>query len=229
MVADSGIRSGIACTWMTETDQSGSELLERLVSGDRLALVRVTRLVTSRLRRLGAYDLRDEWDDICQEVVWALIHAVRSGRTPASEKVVAYINRVTWNQFVNYLRKHGNNPQSSAYRQQDGLCSVDLSTDATGSDVASRETRFAARQALAGLSQEWQTLLISHYVEGNPVRTLVESSGQSRATVNRELRRAREAFRDLFAGAEGEMRPSDPSVDTARAGREVSDHEGSER
>ena len=47
--------------------EPSAQLLERLAAGDRLALARVTRMVTGCLRRLGAYDLGDEWQDLCQE------------------------------------------------------------------------------------------------------------------------------------------------------------------
>ncbi len=214
---------------MTATDHNGGELLERLAAGERLALLRVTRLVTSRLRRLGAYDLRDEWEDICQEVVWALIRAQASGGAPAPEKVVAYINRTTWNHFVNYLRKRGAAPDSTAGRQEDGFDRLDCRVEAASGDTAGEHTRLAARRALAGLSPQWQALLISHYLEGDPVRTLVKSSGRSRATVNRELRRAREAFRDLFTKAGGEHRALGPAAEATVTIVREPDHGGSER
>ena len=165
-------------------------MLERLGAGDRLALARVTRMITARLRSLGAYDLRDEWDDVCQEVVWALVRAHRAGRAPAPEKVAAYVYRITWNQFVNCLRTRGRTPQGAT----EALDS-DAVVDSVADSGADSLDRFAARQALARLGQAQQSLLVAHYLEGETVATLVASTGRSRATLNRQLRDARDAFR----------------------------------
>jgi DNA-directed RNA polymerase specialized sigma24 family protein len=51
---------------------------------------------------------------------------------------------------------------------------------------------------------EWQSLLVAHYVEGCTIDALVSVNGTSRATLNRELKRAREAFRAALADGEGE-------------------------
>jgi RNA polymerase sigma factor (sigma-70 family) len=170
------------------------ELLERLAAGDRAALARVTRIVTATLRRLGAYDLGDELGDLCQEIVWALVTAVRAGRAPA-EKVGSFILAVTRNQHVSWLRRRGSRP-TMVSSDGDGRdpWSAAGPAGADGEGLA-LEDRLAARQALAGLCESWQALLVARYVEGRSVEVLVEETGRSRATVNRELRRAREAFR----------------------------------
>lgn len=46
-------------------------VLERLLAGDRLALLQLSRLVNGFLARWNADDFRDEWDDVIQEVVLA--------------------------------------------------------------------------------------------------------------------------------------------------------------
>ena len=66
-----------------------------------------------------------------------------------------------------------------------------------------REESYAAKQALARLPEDWQALLVARYVEGRTIDTLVAASGRSRASVNRDLKRAREAFRGELLGEEG--------------------------
>jgi len=177
-------------------------LLERLAAGDRLALARVTRLITARLRRLGAYDLGDEWKDLSQEVVWALVRTVREGRAPQADKVTAYIGAVVQNQFVSWLRKRGTHLPAATPTLDDGsLAPEDLAEAGAGDEPSTeREDRFAAKQALSRLPREWQTLLVAHYVEGRTIDKLVALSGRSRATLNRELARARSAFRSALIG-----------------------------
>jgi len=171
------------------------QLLERLAAGDRLALARVTRMVTGCLRRLGAYTLGDERQDLCQEVVWALVRAVREGRAPADHAVSAYIGSVAHNQFVSWLRKRGVRPHERTAANLDEQSGVSGESVAGGSiEHEQLEEKVAARRALNRLPREWQSLLIAHYVEGCTVDALVAVNGVSRATLNRELKRAREAF-----------------------------------
>jgi len=65
------------------------------------------------------------------------------------------------------------------------------------------EERIAARRALSRLPHDWQSLLVAHYVEGCTIDALVSVNGTSRATLNRELKRAREAFCAALTDREG--------------------------
>ena len=54
--------------------------VEGLAAGDQLAFLKLSRLVTGFLAQLRAYDFRDEWPDLIQEVMLALITASRDGK-----------------------------------------------------------------------------------------------------------------------------------------------------
>jgi DNA-directed RNA polymerase specialized sigma24 family protein len=199
-------------------------LLERLAAGDRQALARVTRMVTACLRRMGAYDLGDEHQDICQEVAWALVRAVRASRTPAPEKTQAYVAGVVRNQFVSWLRRRGAESGGVAAATPGDCKDVDElpaggcvgAASGNGSD----ESRLTARRALARLPVAMQSLLVAHYVEGSTVEMLVAAGSGSRATLNRELKRAREAFRRALLDDREAWRESGSAGDghAARAG-----------
>jgi RNA polymerase sigma factor (sigma-70 family) len=160
-------------------------------------------MVTGCLRRLGAYDLGDEWQDLCQEVVWALVRAVREGRAPAEHAVSAYIGSVVHNQFVTWLRKRGVRPTETLAAHDTVDVPAHVARAMTTSDHDRADDRLAARRALSRLPREWQSLLVAHYVEGCTIDALVSVNGTSRATLNRELKRAREAFCAALAGGEG--------------------------
>jgi RNA polymerase sigma factor (sigma-70 family) len=160
-------------------------------------------MVTGCLRRLGAYDLGDEWQDLCQEVVWALVRAVREGRAPADHAVSSYIGSIVHNRFVTWLRKRGARPTES-FDTDDALDALARTAQpASTNDHGHTDDRIAARHALSRLPLEWQSLLVAHYVEGCTIDALVSVNGTSRATLNRELKRAREAFCAALAGGEG--------------------------
>lgn len=162
-------------------------------------------MVTGCLRRLGAYDLGDEWQDLCQEVVWALVRSVREGRAPADHAVSSYIGSIVHNQFVAWLRKRGARPTESVASDVRG---ADRLTSAPHAgppfDDGRTVDRIGARRALSRLPHDWQSLLVAHYVEGCTIDALVSVNGTSRATLNRELKRAREAFCAALSDREGE-------------------------
>ena len=63
---------------MATPNEDWAQVLERLLDGDRLALLQLTRLLNSFLGRWNAYDFRDEWDDLIQEVILAAATAMPS-------------------------------------------------------------------------------------------------------------------------------------------------------
>ena len=64
---------------MPGPDKDWMAILTRLEQGDRLAFLEVNRLVTGCLTRLRAWDFQDEWDDLRQEVVLAVLASARAG------------------------------------------------------------------------------------------------------------------------------------------------------
>jgi len=126
--------------------------------------------------------------------VWALVRAVRERRAPTDRAVNAYIGSIVHNQFVTWLRKHGGrwaqlNGAGSGSEDAQGIAELAETCDETAND-----DRVAARRVLARLPLEWQSLLVAHYVEGCTIDALVSVNGTSRATLNRELKRARDEF-----------------------------------
>lgn len=152
----------------------------------------------ARLRRLGAYELRSDWEDLSQEVVWALVRAVREGRSPATGRVTAYIGSVVYNQFVSRLRRRNAHPDEHGDLFDEETTQT-CPTTLLGAE-STRNERLAARLALATLGEDQQQLLVAHYIEGRSIDMLVAATRRSRASVNRDLKRARQAFRDAVLG-----------------------------
>jgi DNA-directed RNA polymerase specialized sigma24 family protein len=174
-------------------------------------------MVTRRLARLGAYDLRDDWSDICQEIVWSLVKSARAGRAPSDEKLGAYISQAVWNRFASMLRQHHLRDaelHEEAVADADGLGPADNRLDID---------RVNARQAFARLPHPTQELLWARYVEGITIDAIVERSGRSRASVNRDIAAARGEFGTLLGLAKASagrsaVAPSVANDDTMRSG-----------
>jgi RNA polymerase sigma factor (sigma-70 family) len=181
---------------METTIEHTEGLLVRLCEGDRVALARVTRMVTRRLARLGAYDLRDEWSDICQEVVWSLVKVTRAGRAPSDEKLGAYVSQAVWNRFASLLRRR--QLRDGEYRAGNSTSPASDGSELRDTDDRLDIDRVNARQALARLPRASQELLFARYIEGRSIDELVHASGRSRASVNRDIARARAEFSTLL-------------------------------
>src|SRR6185295_1700212 len=79
-------------------------VVDRLLAGDRAAFLELNRLITGVLVQLRAYDFRDEWDDLRQEVVLSVVANTRAGRVRDPQAFVGYVRAVTRNKFVDRLK-----------------------------------------------------------------------------------------------------------------------------
>ena len=111
-------------------------ILDRLRQGDRAALVRMTQLVTGFLTRYGAYEMRDAWDDVTQEVLIAIIRTAEQGKLREPRALVSYVGLTTRSKMVDWIRK----------QKKPGAANAD-------SDL---EDRSQALPAEEGLSPDWQ-------------------------------------------------------------------------
>jgi DNA-directed RNA polymerase specialized sigma24 family protein len=55
------------------------DILRRILENDRVAFAELTRLITTQLRRCGAYDQKDDWDDLVQDVTMDVLKAYAAG------------------------------------------------------------------------------------------------------------------------------------------------------
>ena len=95
---------------MGSRDRDWPEVMDRLVRGDGAAFLEVSRLITGFLVQWRAYDFRDEWDDLIQEVVLAAIEATRARRLRKPGAIVGYLRTATRYKFVDCLRRRRGEP-----------------------------------------------------------------------------------------------------------------------
>ena len=95
-----------------------SEILESLGRGELTSFDRVTRLVTSYLSRIGAYDYRDSWDDLVQEVLISLLRT-----PPASNEsgaIVRHIQTTTQRKFIDQVRRERGRRRTDSVQPDEG-------------------------------------------------------------------------------------------------------------
>ncbi len=167
-------------------------VLRGLLAGERAALARVNRLVTSQLTQLRAYDFRDEWDDLRQEVLLAIVANVKAGRLRDPQAFVGYVRVLTRNKFVDRLKT------KLRHHERETL-PWDEATARAGADPApdtrAREVWTAARD----LPADAQRVLEGVYREGKTYEQVSRDTGIPLGTMKRRLREALTALRRRFA------------------------------
>jgi len=162
--------------------------MERIRKGDPVALVRVTQLITGCLARTGAYEFRDAWDDVCQEVLIRLLRSVSEGAIRDPRAFVGYAGTVTRNTFVDWLRK--NRPRDTE----------DVEAGAGGTVAEQLECRndpdlmVDLERAIPELPREQQEALREIYLEGRSYEEAARRLGIPMGTLKR---RQTEGLRDL--------------------------------
>jgi RNA polymerase sigma factor (sigma-70 family) len=169
-----------------------SEIVERLAAGDRLAFLEVNRLVTGCLTRLRAYDFQDEWDDLRQEVVLAVLANARAGRLRDAQAFVGYVRAITRNKLMDRL-------QERRRRHDRDTVPWDDASAAAAAPPELHEDVPALRAALQELSPDERRVLDGVYAQGRTYEEVSAETGIPLGTMKRRLRSALTLLRRRLA------------------------------
>jgi RNA polymerase sigma-70 factor (ECF subfamily) len=168
-------------------------LLDRLVVGDHLAFLRINRLITGFLVQLRAYDFRDEWDDLRQEVVLSIVASARAGRLRDPQAFVGYVRIITRNKVMDRLKTRLRTREGERVPWEDETAAgADRSDEARAEDV---RTVWAVVETL---SEEQQQVLDGVYRQGKTYEAVSHETGIPLGTMKRRLRDALVALRRRF-------------------------------
>ena len=106
-------------------------VLDALLNNDRVAVAKVTNVITNYLARYGAYALRDSWDDICQEVLIRLIKSHLNGAIREPAAFVGFTDVIVRNLVTDWFKKGKPppNPSGQLKTPEGGLSNVDVLVD----------------------------------------------------------------------------------------------------
>jgi RNA polymerase sigma-70 factor (ECF subfamily) len=168
-------------------------LLDRLLTGDRLAFATLNRLITTTLGQLRAYDFRDEWDDLRQEVLLALVASAQAGRLRDPRAVAGYVRIVTRNKFMDRLKRH-------LRRREDAHLPWDEETAHSFAVAGHDATTHDLSAALAALSDDERRVIEGVFGEGRTYQEVSHATGIPLGTMKRRLRTAIASLRRRMAG-----------------------------
>jgi len=174
------------------------EIQVRLVRGDRRAVLQVGRLVSRVLAQLRAWDFADEWDDLRQEVLMALVSNARQDRLRDPRAFEGYVRIITRNKFFDRLarsrRRHERD--TDAWEDENG---PRLPAALGGADPETVAT--SLRAEIDRMDEPDRILLLGTYWAGHTVQEMADSLGLPLGTAKRYQRRALEHLRQKIAEA----------------------------
>ena len=167
-------------------------IVDALVAGDRLAFAKVNRLISGFLAQLRAYEFRDEWDDLRQEVVMSLVANARAGKLRDPEAFLGYVRIITRNKVVDRVKGARRRHERSTVAWDDEAARA---VGAAPDPAAARELWAAVRD----LPDEQQDVLDGIYRQGKTYQAVSDETGIPLGTMKRRLRDALVALRRRFA------------------------------
>ena len=192
------------------------QVLNRLSEGDYQAFAKVSRLVTNALHARRAYDFRDEWDDLIQEVMLIVIEAHRGGKIRNQQALPSFVHETTKNVFLRRIEKLKRLEYVEASEQD----SAEPQWARPKTTLEEREVR----EHMARLPEPQRAALMEIYVLG---RTYPEAARATNTPLGTFKRRLREGLDELMRrtaphdkGAE-QPGPEEPTTELARTGTDA--------
>ena len=177
-----------------------TEIQGRLLAGDRLAFLEINRLITGFLVQLRAYDFREEWEDLRQEVMMSVIANARAGRLRDPKAFVGYVRIITRNKFVDRLKSRLRHKEGETLSWDEETARAATSQmEAEGPDEGAKEVWVAVR----GLPEEARKLIEGIYGEGKTYQEMSAETGIPLGTMKRRLREGLSLLRQRFEGGYG--------------------------
>jgi RNA polymerase sigma-70 factor (ECF subfamily) len=179
-------------------------VLERLLAGDRVAFLKVNRLLTGILVQLRAYDFRDEWDDLRQEVLLSLVANARAGKLRDPQAFVGYVRIITRNKFIDRLKSQLRYREKERLPWDDETARLATAIKAGPGDGRSDDVSKDVWAAVHDLPEEQQRVLHGIYRLGKTYQQVSDETGLPLGTMKRRLREALTTLRRQFSEGGGD-------------------------
>ncbi len=195
--------AAVASPGVSTEPQDWNAVLDRLLAGEPAAFLHFNRLVTGCLLQLRAYDFEQEWDDLRQEVLAAVVQSARAGRLREREAFVAYVRAITRNKLMDRIKRRLRRQEGQTLPWEEATAGAAEAEPAPGPEP---ELRRDLQDALAELPDEERRLVVGVYVEGRTYPEMADRSGVPLGTLKRRLRDGLARLRARL----GETRPGGP-------------------
>ena len=166
-----------------------ARIVEDVIRGDQVAFLKLSRLITGFLANLRAFDLRDDWDDVVQDVVLATIEAKRRQSIRDPNAVYGYVRSATRFKFIDRIRE-----RSRAGRDTEQLDSAERA--AAIQTTSELDLQSDVWEAVDGLPENQRVAVIRVYAEGMTYEEAAEDTGIPLGSLKRYLRQGLAAIHE---------------------------------
>jgi RNA polymerase sigma-70 factor, ECF subfamily len=187
-------------TIASSTSQSyETKLVEKLRSGDSTAMEEFYNLYRNRLYSLILEQVgRDEAvaEDLIQEVFLAVLNSLNKFR--GDSQLYTWLRSIAFHKINDFYRRQAREPKPKKFFPDFNALKLEQTGDnepVTFTEMESEEIRQSVRQALVGLPQDYQEVLVLKYLKDMPVLAISQVMGRSPKSVEGLLSRARKAMR----------------------------------
>jgi RNA polymerase sigma-70 factor (ECF subfamily) len=179
---------------VTESIIDWAARLEALGKSDTTALAQVRRLITGQLARMRAYETREGWDDLAQEIIVKVWRAHRDGKIRDYRALPGFVRTLTRNAVIDAQRKR----QPDLGKEADDVERLAVAPD----DSLDPGTQLALRNALGQLEERHREVVERLYLQGMSYDETAADLDRPRGTVNRLQREAMQQLREILVPAE---------------------------
>jgi RNA polymerase sigma-70 factor (ECF subfamily) len=170
-------------------------VIDRLLEGDQLACLQISRLVTWFLVGWRAYDFRDEWPDLVQDVLLVVITVAREGKIRNREASFGYIRTVAHHKFVDHLRRHLRWSEDQSLPWGDVIQGEGFEAQSGDSPEESLDLQLAMEK----LPERKREIVLGVYGEGKTYEQVAQETGTPLGTLKGYLGASLAELRAHFA------------------------------
>ena len=149
--------------------------------------------MNAHLSRWGAFQFRDEWDDLVQEVVLAAATALREGKLRDRKAAFAYLKSTTRFKFVDRLKRKTRTREDETLPWED-VITGDLEPESEGDPDLAR----TLRDALAALPEKQRDAVVAVHLQGHTYDEAAQATGIPLGSLKRHLRDGLAALREAL-------------------------------
>jgi RNA polymerase sigma-70 factor (ECF subfamily) len=181
-----------------------TKLVEKLRSGDSTAMEEFYNIYRKRLYSLVLEQVGQDQavaEDLVHEVFLAALNSLDKFR--GDSQLYTWLRSIALHKINDFYRRQARQPKpkesSPDFDAMKQLEQIGDDEPATLTMMETEETRQSVHQALQGLPQDYQEVLVLKYLEEMPVLEISQVMGRSPKSVEGLLSRARKAMRDNLA------------------------------
>jgi len=166
-------------------------------AGDRVALVKLTRLIGGFLMRYRAYEVREQWDDLIQDVLAALLRNFGQQSLREPRAMVNYVGVITRNKLFDF-RDRQRRP-GAADLEGDPAGASDRSADAREQGLGrGADTYLDLGRALERLPDKLRAVVDAIYLQGFSYEEAAGRLGMPLGTLKRMQNQGLRELRELM-------------------------------